>query len=147
MNRRQILALSALTSFGLKSVSAQDDPNIELAKQWIAMIETQDWSVADTIMSPDYAPLYPTEKTLPGLEAWKQRQASNTSFDVFESVDYVPIALTTNGDLVLMLVEIHGQKFGGGEAVFPLAGALKIADGQIVGGVGMIDEEVFYEQL
>lgn len=147
MNRRTLLALTAALPLTAVPVAAQDDPNAELVQRYLNMLTGQNWKDADELLSEDYAPLYPLADTLPGRDAWKQRQASNVIWGMFDSFDLIPVSVSTTGEYTHILVELRGQRFSGGEVVAPLVGVLTIVDGKITGGHGAIDEAVLFDRM
>lgn len=148
MNRRQFVA-GVVVPMALvgQSAGAQEDVNAELVQRYLNMLTGQNWDDADELLAEDYAPLYPLEDTLPGRDAWKQRQASNVIWGMFDSFDLIPVSVSTTGEYTHILVELRGQRFSGGEAVAPLVGVLTIVDGKITGGHGAIDEAVLFDRM
>lgn len=147
MNRRQLLAIGAVLPLSALPVAAQDNSSVELINRYLEMMSTQNWSIADEIFAESYAPLYPTSKTLPGREAWKQRQATQTLYSLFDSVAFTPVTIAIDGAYVHFLAEMQGVKHDGGAATVPLIGIFLIGDGIIIGGHGGFDDEVLFEQL
>jgi hypothetical protein len=126
---------------------AQAEPPA-LLTQWLQMVSSGNWSQADTLLAVDYEPLYPHEDTLPGREAWKQRQASNTLFDMFESIQFDLVSYAVAGDTILYLAEMKVQSFGPDQEIAaPYIGALVTSEDLILKGHSALDQDLIFEQL
>ena len=128
------------------TATAQDAPPV-LLTEWLRMFTTRDWSIADQIIAADYAPLYPRSDTLPGRDAWKQRQASSSLFGMFESVEFLLVSFSVTGDTIFYLADMHGEQYGGKGIIAPMIGILQTDSAVITGAHGALDEEAMYDQM
>jgi hypothetical protein len=111
------------------------------------MWSTQDWSLAESFLSPDLVLLYPRSTTLPGRDAFVQRQASSTINTMVDSIEFVEVNSTVDGDTILVLAEMHAQMHGGKELVVPIFAALQVSDGMVSAMHCTFDVDVFNDQV
>ena len=146
MNRRHLIALSALGPLGLRTAQAQDR-DAEIVSQLLTMWSTQDWALAETFLSPDLVVLYPRSTTMPGRDAFIQRQASSTIYTMVELIDFKAINTAKDGDRILLLAEMRAVMFGGKELVVPIFAVLQVTDGMVTAIHYTLDVDVFNDQV
>lgn len=154
MNRRQIgsVALLSVVGLGTNSASAQtptdqEQTNIETVHRFIEMIETQDISLVDAVISPDYVSSDPT--AAPGIDAYKSRLQS--SFDQ-QGATWTELAtpeedLIAQGDSVVRLGRYQGTTTGGKLVDLPDVRWFELSDGLIVTWYGGPDSGQITEAI
>lgn len=148
MNRRQVVALAAVWPLASAPVAAQDsDPVVTLITGWLAMFDSRDFSQIETLISPDYGSLYPSETSKQGRDALIERFQSDTAWDAFTARSSEPISIAVDGDLVHVLAEITVTTEDGVEAVIPWLFVLRVQNGLITAGTGTVDREYLTDLL
>jgi hypothetical protein len=148
MNRRQVVALGAALPIASARVTAQDtDPVVALVVGWLAMFDSRDFSQVETLISPDYRSLYPSETSKQGRDALIERFQSDTAWDAFTTRSSQPISIAVDGDLVHVLAEISVTTEDGVAAIIPWLFVLRVQNGLITAGTGTVDREYLSDLL
>lgn len=119
----------------------------DIVTEFLGMLSRADWLVADRIMAEDYQPLYPSANDLPGRDAWKQRNANAMLYQLTDLHQFTATATAIVGDDVLIWSELRWTSYDERERVTPYFLVLRIVDGLIVAGHGILDEEQFRDQM
>lgn len=148
MNRRDLLIAGAALPLAGTQVAAQTpSPAQSLVDRWLAMFDSRDFSQVDTLISPDYASLYPSFTSEQGRDALIERFKSDAAWDAFASRSTTPLSVAVDGELVHVLAEIHVTRQDGVEGIIPWVFVLRVQDGIITGGTGTVDREYLSDLL
>lgn len=140
MKRRTLLTGTALALLP-QSTKAQNGSIPPLLARYMEMLNTQNWDIADEIISESYSTLYPYPNVIPGRDAYKQRRASDPIYALFASVAFeiVSFAESELGH-IFFYAELLAKTHDGREVIAPYIGFLVVRQEKIDSLEAWIDE-------